>query len=216
MPNTRRPSPRKQKGKTPPKARRPVTNPLKPSPNPLAFTEKAEQAEAAQPQGDEPVKSKHTGRPSDYLPEFDEQVFNYCLLGATDKQIAVFFGVSEVTINAWKTQHPNFLKSMRKGKDEADAIVANALYHRARGYSHPEVHVSNFQGAITLTPLVKHYPPDTAAASLWLRNRQPKQWRDKVDHELSGPDGGPIKSESSVIKLDPAEAYKRMLKKKPK
>jgi hypothetical protein len=51
------------------------------------------------------------------------------------------------------------------------------------GYSHPEVHVSNYQGEITLTPLTKHYPPDTQAASLWLRNRQPQKWRDKHEHE---------------------------------
>jgi hypothetical protein len=25
----------------------------------------------------------------------------------------------------------------------------------------------------------EHYPPDTGAASLWLRNRQPEKWRDK-------------------------------------
>ena len=29
-------------------------------------------------------------------------------------------------------------------------------------------------------PYTEHYPPDTQAASLWLRNRQPRQWRDKV------------------------------------
>jgi hypothetical protein len=34
--------------------------------------------------------------------------------------------------------------------------------------------------------LVKCYPPDTAAASLWLRNRQPAKWRDKTDVEHSG------------------------------
>ena len=25
----------------------------------------------------------------------------------------------------------------------------------------------------------EHYPPDTQAASLWLRNRQPAKWRDR-------------------------------------
>ncbi len=41
-------------------------------------------------------------------------------------------------------------------------------------------------------PTVKHYPPDTQAASLWLRNRQPDKWRDKLTHEHAGPDGGPV------------------------
>lgn len=99
---------------------------------------------------------------------------------------------------------------MRAGKEEADATIADSLYHRAKGYSHPEVHVSNYQGAVTLTPLTKHYPPDTAAASLWLRNRQPKRWRDKVDHELAGPNGGPIPVKADVT-VDPGEAYLRMI-----
>ena len=31
-------------------------------------------------------------------------------------------------------------------------------------------------------PYVEHYPPDTAAASLWLRNRQPKLWRERSEN----------------------------------
>jgi hypothetical protein len=79
-----------------------------------------------------------------------------------------------------KRKHPKFSESIKAGKEYADANVASRLYERAMGYSHPEVHVSNYQGEITLTPLVKHYPPDTNAASLWLRNRQPQKWRDKT------------------------------------
>lgn len=150
------------------------------------------------------------GRPTDYQPEYADKAFKLCLLGAKDKEIAEFFGVTESTLNLWKQVHEEFSESMRAGKEEADATIAKSLYHRAKGYEHPEVHVSNYQGSITLTPLVKHYPPDTQAASLWLRNRQPARWRDKVDHELSGPNGGPIKTESDVT-LNPSDAYLRLI-----
>jgi hypothetical protein len=30
-------------------------------------------------------------------------------------------------------------------------------------------------------PYTERYPPDTAAAIFWLKNRQPKHWRDKVE-----------------------------------
>ena len=86
--------------------------------------------------------------------------------------------------------------------------MAERLYKRALGYEHPEVHVSNYQGEITLTPLTKHYPPDTQAASLWLRNRQPKKWRDKQDLEHSGPDGGPIALTMEQIAANPASRIK--------
>jgi hypothetical protein len=115
-----------------------------------------------------------------------------CLLGATDKKLADFFEVEESTINEWKLVHADFAESITRGKEAADAEIAQALFHRAKGYSHPEVDIKVVASEIVQTPLVKHYPPDTAAASLWLRNRQPKLWRDKQDLEHSGPDGGPI------------------------
>lgn len=132
------------------------------------------------------------GRPSKYKDEYAEQARKLCLLGATDKEMAGFFEVDEATINRWKKDHHDFCESITRGKDIADANVAERLYERALGYSHDEVHVSNYQGDVTLTPLIKHYPPDTPAASLWLRNRQPKKWRDKIDHEHGGAGGGPM------------------------
>jgi hypothetical protein len=49
------------------------------------------------------------------------------------------------------------------------------------------------------TPLEKYYPPDTTAAIFWLKNRQKDKWRDKVDHELTGKDGGAIQIETSPM-----------------
>lgn len=136
--------------------------------------------------------AKVKGRPSSYKPEYAAQARKLCLLGATDGEMAEIFGVSEVTLNAWKQKYPGFLKSLTQGKAAADANVAERLYERALGYSHPDVHVSSYEGDITITRLTKHYPPDTAAASLWLRNRQPKKWREKTEQEVTGKDGSPL------------------------
>jgi hypothetical protein len=124
--------------------------------------------------------------------------------------MADFFGVSEDTLHEWKKVYPEFSESMARGKERADAEIAESLFHRAKGYSHPEVDIRVVDRAIVKTPLTKHYPPDTQAASLWLRNRQPKLWRDKVDVEHAGPGGGAIKSESTVT-LEAGEAYLRMI-----
>jgi hypothetical protein len=126
------------------------------------------------------------GRPTAYKPEYAEQAYKLCLLGATDAKMGDFFGVSEQTINAWKLAHTDFLESITRGKEGADAEIASALFHRAKGYSHPEVDIKVVAAAIVQTPLIKHYPPDTQAASLWLRNRQPALWRDKQEVEHSG------------------------------
>lgn len=132
------------------------------------------------------------GRPSDYREDYAEQARKLCLLGATDVELAEFFGTSEVTLNAWKHAHPDFLKSINAGKSVADAEVADKLYHRARGYSHKAVKIFMPAGATApvYAEYTEHYPPDTPAASLWLRNRQPAKWRDRQEH--TGADGGSI------------------------
>ena len=129
------------------------------------------------------ANGKHPGgRPTEYLEEYNEQAYKLCLLGATDKEMGEFFGVSEVTINAWKTKFPEFLKSLKQGKIKADADVAEKLYQRALGYEHPETKVFCHEGDITEHEVIKHYPPDTAAAFIWLKNRA--GWKDKQEHNI--------------------------------
>jgi len=70
--------------------------------------------------------------------------------------------------------------------------VARSLYQRAIGYSHEDVDIRVVDKEIVKTKIVKHYPPDVTAASLWLRNRRPDLWRDKQDIEVSGKGGGPV------------------------
>ena len=124
------------------------------------------------------------GRPTKFKEEYIELAYNYTLLGATDKDLSNFFDVDEDTINRWKTDFPQFYESLKRGKSEADSVIASKLFHRAKGYDHPEIITASFQGQITDTmEVVKHYPPDTTAAIFWLKNRQPKLWRDKTETE---------------------------------
>lgn len=127
-------------------------------------------------------------RPSSYRPEFAEQARKLCLLGATDKDLAGFFNVSEQTVNAWKGAHPEFLESLKDGKERADAMVAERLYRRALGYEHPAVKIfaDPKSGAEQIVDYTEIYPPDTTAAIFWLKNRRPDLWRDKQDVEHSG------------------------------
>ncbi|MDE2389257.1 MAG: helix-turn-helix domain-containing protein [Betaproteobacteria bacterium] len=121
------------------------------------------------------------GRPTAYKSEYTEQAYNYCLLGATDVQLAEFFSVTESTINLWKKKQPEFANALKRGKMLADARVVHSLFKRANGYSHPETHINFHEGKIVQSEITKHYPPDTTACIFWLKNRQPKYWRDKVE-----------------------------------
>jgi hypothetical protein len=137
------------------------------------------------PQSAVAKRKQSPGRPTAYNERYNQLAFRYCLLGATDADLAGFFEVSEVTLNAWKKKHPNFLKSLKAGKDEADAKVAAAMYNRALGYSHPEDKIfCGKDGEITVVPTTKHYPPDHGSCMSWLKNRQPARFRDKQEIDL--------------------------------
>lgn len=125
-----------------------------------------------------------TGRPTKYRAEYDETAFNYCLLGATNEQLAEFFDVAVSTISLWMVEHESFSDAIKRGKAEADGKVSRSLYERANGYSHPEDVIFNDKGTPLIVPTIKHYPPDTTAAIFWLKNRQPKLWRDAHDLNL--------------------------------
>ena len=125
------------------------------------------------------------GRPTVYKKEYNELAYKFCLLGADDKVLAGYFDVDARTINRWKNDHPKFCQSLKDGKEIADANVGKALYERACGYSHVDTKFATHEGKITdREEYTKHYPPDTAAAFIWLRNRA--GWVDKstVDQNI--------------------------------
>ena len=120
------------------------------------------------------------GRPTAYKPEYIKQVYKLSLLGLTDVEMAGVFGVAERAFNNWKLKYPEFVQSIKDGKEIADANVTASLYQRACGYTHKETKVFCNDGLVTEVEIDKHYPPDTAAAFIWLKNRQPTRWRDKA------------------------------------
>lgn len=124
------------------------------------------------------------GRPTKYKKEYAELAYKFCLLGADDNRLADLLEVDVSTINNWKKSHPEFFESIKRGKYIADAEVAEALYHRAKGYSHPEDKIFNNNGEEMIVRTTKHYPPDTGAAMAWLKNRDPNRWRDKQDLDV--------------------------------
>lgn len=130
------------------------------------------------------------GRNSLYKPEYDEIAKRLCDIGATDFELAQFFGVNKSTIYYWKNEYPSFNEACQLGKTGPDSRVENSLYHRAVGYSFDARKFFNNEGEITTVEYVEHVPPDTKAAHIWLLNRRPDKWREKVEH--SGTDGGPI------------------------
>ena len=106
--------------------------------------------------------------------------------GLTEEQIANNMGISRPTLWEWKKKEPNILNTLKKGKEVADYEVENALFKKALGYT-IQINEQKVDKDGCVHDLVKdvHIPPDTTAQIFWLKNRNPKKWRDKVEVETN-------------------------------
>jgi hypothetical protein len=125
------------------------------------------------------------GRPTKFKDEYVAQAEKLCRLGATDIEVADFFGVDVRTLYRWKGEREDFCQALKAGKEVSDERVERSLFARATGYEHDEVDIRVVDHAIVQTPIRKYYPPDTTAAIFWLKNRKPGDWRDKIDADLN-------------------------------
>lgn len=141
------------------------------------------------------IGNKGGGRKTDFQKAYAKQAYKLALLGATDKDLADFFEVSERTINTWKKTHFEFLSALKKGKNVADAEIAVKLYQRATGYKYDEVsyekivldenNADNIKSALYKKKVVaKEVAPDVTAQIFWLKNRQSGKWKDKHHQAL--------------------------------
>lgn len=98
--------------------------------------------------------------------------------GLTDEQIAKNMGIATSTFYEWKKKEKEFSETLKKGKEVVDFEVENALLKRALGYEYEE---EIYENGILTKKVKKQVAPDTTAQIFWLKNRQTKKWRDKVE-----------------------------------
>ena len=137
------------------------------------------------------------GRPSKFDERFVKQAEAMSALGLTDAEMAEVFDVSVRTLHRWKIESEPFCHALRIGKEVADERVARALFQNATGYEYTEqqaikIKKSQYEETVEVVTVEKHRPAETTAGIFWLKNRRKDEWRDKVDHELTGADGGPV------------------------
>lgn len=154
----------------------------------------------------------NAGRPTLYREAYDKQAYRLSLLGFTDIELAEFFNISESTLNEWKIEYQTFSESIKEGKVNADSEVVESLFKRAKGYTVQDVKIFQFQGSEVVVPYTKIIEPDVSAASLWLRNRQPRKWRDKIDITGGVDENGEDKPVMSIEKNLSTELLEQILK----
>lgn len=130
------------------------------------------------------------GRPTDYREDYARMAEVACEDGGfSDLKLAKLFGVAKSTINNWKKDHPEFLDSIKKGKEAHDTErVRGSLLKRATGFAYTETtkepmlvrdpETKEVTGTkLQVTKRVrKTVAPETAACAIWLFNRDRKNW----------------------------------------
>lgn len=141
-------------------------------------------------------KQPKGGRPSKYethvLPRMVE-IEGWARDGLIDEQIAKNLGVALSTFMTYKKKYPELSDALKRNKEVADREVENALFKRAVGYKYEEItrelkkDPDTDELSLVVTKVVtKEVVPDVTAQIFWLKNRKPKEWRDRQEIEHSG------------------------------
>ncbi len=115
--------------------------------------------------------------------------------GLTDEQIAGNMGITVRSLYNWKKRSIPIFQSLKTGKEVADIEVENALRKKALGFRETEqtvttrrtVEYANGRREVSepvVTEVERYYSPDTTAQIFWLKNRKPRQWRDKREQDI--------------------------------
>ncbi|HAT4283507.1 TPA: transposase [Clostridium perfringens] len=113
--------------------------------------------------------------------------------GLTDEQISKNLGIAYSTFREYVKKYSALSAALKKGKEIVDIEVENALLKRALGYKYDEVTKELIEDEETgiselkvIKVVTKEVVPDTTAQIFWLKNRKPKEWRDKKDVKHEG------------------------------
>lgn len=93
------------------------------------------------------------------------------------------------TLCLWAKKDNALSDALNEGRSFADSKVVDGLYQRAMGMkvTDKKTILSTKDGQTQparIEIVEKQLPPDPTACIFWLKNRQPKRWRDKPEMEV--------------------------------
>lgn len=110
--------------------------------------------------------------------------------GLTNEDIAFNIGITAKTLYEWMIKYSEISEALKEGKDVIDRRIENALAKKAEA-------------------------GDVTAMIFWLKNRKPKEWRDRFQQDIYTPE--PLKVETlSNIPNEDLKALREILKKHEK
>jgi hypothetical protein len=166
----------------------------------MARTPKSREARTRGPNLDEPLNAPNIETPGfgtqmakrtlhDLRNEHREEMlalaFEYGKAGLTNFEIAERFGVSDSTMEYWRSVDPAFSEALTASDIVMNDRVKRSLFHRATGYSYRSEKIMTRTlpdgggSEIVRVPTIEHVPPSEAAMIFWLKNRDRHNWADR-------------------------------------
>jgi len=149
------------------------------------------------------------GRPTKYNEEYHVPwAIGLLRRGLTIDQLAEEFGVARSTIYLWAKEHKTFSDALNTSRELADMKVEATLYNRAVGMSVTDTKriiqtAKDGEPKTARVEVTEHQlAPDVTAFIFWLKNRNPKLWRDKQDIQFAESDDESIKNIIGMLGLD--------------
>lgn len=117
------------------------------------------------------------GAPQKYKQEFCKQVIELGKTGASKAEMAVELGISRASFDNYEKEFPEFLEAVK------EAVRHSQVWWEKQG------RVATFGGI----------PNFNATTYIFnMKNRFKEDWRDKVEQEHTGANGGPIQQEVNI------------------
>jgi hypothetical protein len=120
------------------------------------------------------------GRPTSYKFEYCDAVIECMAQGLSLTAFAGTILVARSTINKWMEEHPEFSEATKVGQAARTLWLERGLYASDSG-------------------------PKTTAHIFGLKNSDPENWRDRVQNEHTGPNGGAIVQRIERVIVDPKD-----------
>lgn len=147
-----------------------------------------------------------------------KDIEEWASMGLSEMQIACNLGISRASLENYKKANLDILNSLKRGKNQADFKVENALYKKSTGYVIKETVAVKCKDTyyddnnnkcqkeyLDTVEIEKEVPAETNAIKFWLINRKQGKWKDN-------PTRAEIDKALLEIKKDEADERKKLMK----
>jgi hypothetical protein len=145
-----------------------------------------------------------------FAPEFIESARLMMKFGATHTEVADELGICEKTLYNWMQRFPDFAEALKIGRDSSTDRVEESLYRLAIGFERQVEQLVYVNGMPKIVLVNEYFKPSTTAASYFLKNRRPKEWKDKQSVDLTSSDGSmtPLAFDPSLLSTEALKELK--------